>query len=256
MENQAAAAVDRFCGKSDVLVVNLVLLSQKDFISPDCVCLSGRRYDHICNVLNVSPGDSIACGLVDGCLGTGRIQQMDARKAVLQVSLDQPPPPALPLILVLALPRPKMLRRIIQNVTALGVKQIFLVNSWRVEKSFWQSPLLADDKLVTYCRLGLEQAKDTVMPGIYKKRFFSRFVKNELPQICRNTQCITAHPKTDGMCPAGVNQPVTLAVGPEGGWIDLEVQTLADIGFVPYGLGPRILTVETAVTGLISRLFV
>ncbi|MCA1786001.1 MAG: 16S rRNA (uracil(1498)-N(3))-methyltransferase, partial [Desulfobacteraceae bacterium] len=95
-----------------------------------------------------------------------------------------------------------------------------------------------------------------MMPQIVKKRFFSRFVKNELPQICQNTRCITAHPNPGRVCPAGVNQPVTLAVGPEGGWIDLEVKTLADIGFVTCGLGPRILTVETAVTSLISRLFV
>jgi RsmE family RNA methyltransferase len=174
----------------------------------------------------------------------------------MQVTLHQPPPAAIPLNLVLALPRPKMLRRIIQNVTALGVKQIFLVNSWRVEKSFWQSPFLDDANLVQYQRLGLEQAKDTVMPDISKKRFFSRFVKNELPAISSGTRCITAHPKTEQICPAGVNQPVTLAVGPEGGWIDLEVKTLEDIGFVTCAMGQRILTVETAVTSLISRLFV
>jgi RsmE family RNA methyltransferase len=181
---------------------------------------------------------------------------MDDTRLVMQVALDQAPPPALPLNLVLALPRPKMLRRIIQNVTALGVKQIYLVNSWRVEKSFWQSPFLEQDNLMSYARLGLEQARDTVLPEIHKKRFFSRFVKQELPGISRETLCMTAHPKTDRICPAGVNQPVTLAVGPEGGWIDLEVQTLADIGFIPFGLGPRILTVETAVISLISRLFV
>ncbi len=236
--------------------MNLVLLSRKDFISKDRVCLSGRRFNHIRTVLNAGPGDTVACGRVNGRLGHGIIHDMDAQKLMMQVTLDLAPPPALPLNLVLALPRPKMLRRIIQNVTALGVKQIYLVNSWRVEKSFWQSPFLEEDNLSSYARLGLEQAKDTVMPDIQKKRFFSRFVKQELPHISRETLGITAHPKTGQVCPSGVNQPVTLAVGPEGGWIDLEVQTLADIGFIPCGLGPRILTVETAVISLISRLFV
>jgi RsmE family RNA methyltransferase len=236
--------------------VNLVLLSEDDFVSADRVCVSGRRYDHIRTVLKAGPGDTVTCGKINGNLGSGIVDEMDTRRLVMQVTLDRPPPAPVPLILVLALPRPKMLRRIIQNVTALGVKQIFLVNSWRVEKSFWQSPFLQEDQLKSYARLGLEQAKDTMMPQIVKKRFFSRFVKNELPRICVNTRCITAHPKTGRVCPAGVNQPVTLAVGPEGGWIDLEVQTLADIGFAACGMGPRILTVETAVTGLISRLFV
>ena len=82
------------------------------------------------------------------------------------------------------------------------------------------------------------------------------FVKNELPEISRSTRCITAHPKTDAPCPAAVNQPVTLAVGPAGGWIDLEVQTFEAVGFAACHMGPRILTVETAVVSLISRLFV
>lgn len=248
--------MDRFCGKGDVLTVNLVLLCEEDFVSAHRVCVSGRRYDHIRTVLKAGPGDTVACGKIDKNLGYGMIEEMDSRRLMMQVTLDQPPPAPVPLNLVLALPRPKMLRRIIQNVTALGVKQIFLVNSWRVEKSFWQSPFLASDRLMSYARLGLEQAKDTMMPQIVKKRFFSRFVKTELPQICRNTRCITAHPSTGRVCPAAVNQQVTLAVGPEGGWIDLEVKTLADIGFVTCGMGPRILTVETAVTSLISRLFV
>lgn len=236
--------------------MNLVLLFEEDFVSETRVCLSGRRYDHVRSVLRAGPGDTVACGKFSGNAGSGIIEEMDDRSLVMQVTLDRLPPPPVPMILVLALPRPKMLRRIIQNVTALGVKQVYLVNSWRVEKSFWQSPFLEQDRLDSYARLGLEQAKDTILPEIHKKRFFSRFVKNELPEISRGTRCITAHPKTGHACPAAVNQPVTLAVGPEGGWIDLEVTTLADIGFVPCNMGPRILTVETAVVSLISRLFV
>jgi 16S rRNA (uracil1498-N3)-methyltransferase len=235
--------------------VNLILLDKEDFTAPGQVCITGRRHAHITDVLKAETGDKVACGFVDGNLGSGIITRMDHTRVVLKVTLDRPPPPPLPLNLVLGLPRPKMLKRIIQNVTALGVKQIYLVNSWRVEKSFWQSPLLADEKLAEYQRLGLEQAKDTCMPMIHKKRFFARFVKNELPAVAKNTRCITAHPKTDQICPAAVNQPVTLAVGPEGGWIDLEVSTLEKIGFVTCSTGSRILTVETAVTALISRLF-
>jgi RsmE family RNA methyltransferase len=236
--------------------VNLVLLFEADFVSADRVRLSGRRHDHVRSVLGAGPGDTVACGKFNGHMGSGIIQEMDDCGLVMQVTLDRPPPPPVPMILVLALPRPKMLRRIIQNVTALGVKQIYLVNSWRVEKSFWQSPFLEQDRLNSYARLGLEQAKDTILPDIQKKRFFSRFVKNELPEISRGTRCITAHPKTGALCPAGLNQPVTLAVGPEGGWIDLEVQTFETVGFAACNMGPRILTVETAVVSLISRMFV
>lgn len=235
--------------------MNLILLYPQDFIAPDTVRLTGRRHTHIRKVLQAKPGDSVTCGLVNGKTGQGRLTNLSFDQSELIVSLDQDPPPLLPLKLVLALPRPKMLKRLLQNVTSMGVKEIYLVNSWRVEKSFWQSPVLAKEKLAGYMELGLEQARDTIMPELHIKRFFARFVKNELPHIAQNTHCLTAHPKTDQPCPAGINCPATLAIGPEGGWIDLEVKTFEEIGFTSYNIGPRILTVETATTTLISRLY-
>jgi hypothetical protein len=56
-------------------------------------------------------------------------------------------PRPLPLTVVLALPRPKMLRRILRALAEVGVKELHLINSYRVEKSYWQSPLLAPTAL-------------------------------------------------------------------------------------------------------------
>jgi len=235
--------------------MNLILLTHSDFIDSHRVSLTGRRHLHIKNVLKAGTGDLVACGMCNAHMGTGVILHIDDNKVDMAVILDQAPPSPLPVTLVLALPRPKMLKRIIQNVTSLGVKDIYLVNSWRVEKSFWQSPVLTDEKLHEYALLGLEQAKDTRVPRIHKKRFFAKFVKQELPKIAKNCQCILAHPKTPHPCSGRGDQPLVLAVGPEGGWIDLEVKVLEDTGFVPCSIGPRILTVETAVISLLSRLY-
>jgi RsmE family RNA methyltransferase len=52
-----------------------------------------------------------------------------------------------------------------------------------------------------------------------------------------------------------VQQPVTLAIGPEGGFIAEEIASFERIGFHAVSFGPRILRVETAVSALVGRLF-
>jgi RsmE family RNA methyltransferase len=235
--------------------MNLLLLEEKDFIGPDKAAVSGRRFDHIKRVLKAQIGSQLSCGAINGKMGTACITSFNDHCLEVEVTLDAAPPKPLPITLVLAMPRPKMFKRIMESVTSLGVKEIYLINSWRVEKSFWKSPVLEKESLERYFRLGLEQAKDTMVPALYQRRFFSRFVREELPVIGQDTFCLTAHPKTSHMCPASVNKRTTLVIGPEGGFIDLEVKTLEEAGFETVSIGERILKVETVTTYLISRLF-
>ena len=235
--------------------MNLILLEDRDFIGPDRVRLQDDRCRHMIRVLGAKPGDTLVCGRKNAKMGTGLIVSINPQSIDMDVRLDQDPPPPLPLTLVLALPRPKMLKRILQSIASLGVKDIFLVNSRRVEKSFWDSGVLSEGDIQRHLGLGLCQAKDTLVPRVHLKRFFAPFVKEELPALSRNKKRILAHPKTQSSCPMGLNSDTVLVIGPEGGFIDIEVQTLVDAGFEPMTMGPRILRVETAVTALVSRLF-
>jgi len=235
--------------------MNLVLLEDMDFIEPTRVSVTGERFLHVKKIIKAKIGSTLACGKVNGKVGTGRVISMNRNGFEMEVDLNIEPPPPLALTLVLALPRPKMLKRILQSVTSLGVKEIYLINSWRVEKSFWLSDLLETERLERHLKLGLAQAKDTRMPVVTLKRYFTAFAKEELPDLGKNKMRILAHPKTSQACPAGVNKEAVLVIGPEGGFIDQEVDTLTAAGFFPYTIGPRILRVETAVTALISRLY-
>ncbi|HEY0371789.1 MAG TPA: 16S rRNA (uracil(1498)-N(3))-methyltransferase [Thermoanaerobaculia bacterium] len=234
--------------------MNLILLFEEDFVAPGVAHLRGRRLTHVTEVHRAAVGESLVVGLSGGHIGTGVVTRLDD-VLELQVTLDRNPPAPLPLILILALPRPKVLNRVIASATSLGVKHIALVNAWRVEKSYWKSPRLSAENLHEQRILGLEQARDTVLPTITQHRLFRPFVEDELPSIARDSLSLVAHPVAARECPRAVSTPVTLAIGPEGGFIAQEVESLARIGFAPVTLGERVLRVETAVAALISRLF-
>ncbi|GLX16255.1 ribosomal RNA small subunit methyltransferase E [Pseudomonas straminea] len=235
--------------------MNLLLLEDGDFIAADRVRLSGRRLTHLNDVHRAENGDTLRVGRLGGQMGRGQLLQLDATSAELQVAFDQPPPAKLPITLLLALPRPKMLKRVLQSVSAMGVPRLVLLNSYRVEKSFWQTPFLEPEAIREQLILGLEQARDTVLPEVIIEKRFKPFVEDRLPQLAAGTLGLTGHPGDYPACPRAVQQSVTLAIGPEGGWIPYEVDKLAEAGLKPVQLGERILRVETAVTALLARLF-
>ncbi|WP_214510914.1 16S rRNA (uracil(1498)-N(3))-methyltransferase [Pseudomonas brassicacearum] len=235
--------------------MNLLLLEEADFIGPDRVILSDRRLTHMQEVHRSVVGDSLRVGRIGGLMGTAQVLRLEAREAELQVTLDQPPPAKLPLTLVLALPRPKMLRRVFQTVATMGVPRVVLVNSYRVEKSFWQTPFLEPEAIREQLILGLEQARDSVLPDIIIEKRFKPFVEDRLPAMTDGTLGLVGHPGNYPPCPRALTEPVTLAIGPEGGWIPYEIDLLAKAGLQPVQLGERILRVETAVTALLARLF-
>jgi RsmE family RNA methyltransferase len=234
--------------------MNLILLFDSDFVDASRVRLTGRRLEHVTNIHRAAVGDALVVGKLNGRIGRGVITRLDDALE-LEVTLEHDPPPKLPLTLVLALPRPKVLNRVIAGATSMGVKRIVLINSWRVEKSYWKSPRLSEENLEVQRVLGLEQARDTVLPALELHRFFRTFVEEQLPAVARDTRKLVAHPKTERECPRDVQQAVTLAIGPEGGFIEQEIASLEEVGFEPVSLGARILRVETAVAAVIAKLF-
>jgi len=234
--------------------MNLLLLEQTDFIAADRVVLADRRFTHMQEIHRVAVGDNLRVGQINGLMGQASVVRLEGHEAELQVSLDQQPPAKLPLTLILAVPRPKMLRRLFQTIATLGVPRLILLNSYKVEKSFWQTPFLTPEAIRENLILGLEQARDTVLPEIIIEKRFKPFVEDRLPAIAADTLGLVGHPGDYPACPRAVQQPVTLAIGPEGGWIPYEVDLLAKAGLQPVQLGARILRVETAVTALLSRI--
>ncbi len=234
--------------------MNLLLIAASE-LEAEQVILRGRRLKHIREVHRANLGDRLRIGVIDGAMGEAELISVDADHATLKVSLNQAPPPPLPLTLLLALPRPKMLRRILQSISALGVKELILFNSYRVEKSFWQSAWLEQSRIREQLILGLEQSRDTRLPVVQLEKRFKPFVEDRLPAMTQNKRCLLAHPISSHTVPHQLDEESLLVIGPEGGFIPYEIEKLQQAGFESFHIGPRIQRVETAIPLIIGKLF-
>lgn len=240
--------------------MNLILLEPADFTAESRVFLRERSGDtrarHIREILGAQAGSIIRVGAVDGLLGSAEVLRQDDTGVELDVALCEPPPPKLPLTLMLALPRPKVLRRVLRTVAELGVRELILFNAYKVEKSYWQSPALAPACVRDYFIEGLQQARDSVLPIVRYEKRFRPFVEDRVPALLGDSVGLVAHPGAGAApCPLPLDRPCTLAIGPEGGFIPYEVEKLQQAGLSQIQLGPRILRVENALPTLAAKLF-
>jgi 16S rRNA (uracil1498-N3)-methyltransferase len=237
--------------------LNLLLLDEGDLEPGGRARVRGRRARHVVEVLRAGPGDRIAVGVLRGLAGDAEILGASADEVLLQVNLANAPPPPSPVSLLLALPRPKILRKVLQAVASMGVKRVALLGTYRVEKSYFGSPLLEPGAIDAEIRLGLEQGKDTVPPEVTLHRFFKPFVEDELDLLFPPDRLsrLLAHPAATGLLDALApgRGAVVVAIGPEGGFTPYEATSLASKGFAPFSLGPRPLRVDVAVPFAVAQ---
>lgn len=234
--------------------MNIVLLEPAE-ISGTRATLGGRRAKHIATVHRATEGRQLRVGVIGGNVGTGTVVSVSPERVDLEVELTGPPPPPVECTLALALPRPRVLHRVLGAAATFGIKRICLFGSRRVEKSYWASPVVADDSIREQLLEGLEQGGDTVLPVVEKHERFRPFVEDRLPELASGTLALVADAAGERPCPRADGSAVTLVVGPEGGLIDFELDLLRSVGFEAVSLGARPLRVEHAFAMLLGRLF-
>lgn len=233
--------------------MNLLIFQPEDLREDGTVRLSGRRLRHAMEVLRAAEGDLLRVGLLGGQTGTAEVLSATGDELLLRPSLTEAPPTRPGIDLLLALPRPKALRKVLPAAASLGVDRIVLVNAARVEKSYFESRVLEPESIRELLLLGLEQARDTRLPEVLVRERFRPFVEDEIDALWPLAQRLIAHPGARAG-PARDPRRVALAVGPEGGWVPFEIELLAARGFEPFTLGPRTLRVEVAVAYALGAL--
>lgn len=257
--------------------MNLLLLDPAEVDADGRAVLTERRAEHLLRVLGVEPGQAVRAGLVDGPVGTAEILETTKRRvslrfAVADVSGDGEQTAAAPdgeVDLVVGLPRPQVLHRVLQTCSSMSVRRLDLVNAWRVEKSFFQSPSLSDEKIRYQLLLGAEQGRSTRLPQVHRQKLLLPFLRSVHAEDTSREPVegaplrLIAHPDAEVDLEEAFRQAapssdvaVQIAIGPEGGWIDRELESFAEAGFRPVRLGSWILRVEVAVAVALGQLAV
>jgi RsmE family RNA methyltransferase len=240
--------------------MNLLLLADKEIDEAGRVVLSGHRAQHVREVLRARPGDRLRVGVVRGSTGTATVVTLSDgdEEVVLDVSLDTAAVVTPSIDVILAVPRPKVLPRVLEMLASFGVRRIDLCNAWRVDKSYLGSHRLAEAALHDALVRGCEQGVTTWVPDVAVHPLLVPFLEDTLaPRLAaeRDRQKLMAHPKTTRLLEDAVSAgPVVVALGPEGGWIEAELDSFAALGFVAVSMGPAILRVEAAAAALLGQL--
>jgi len=234
--------------------MNIVLLEPHQTQSEIWMINSKRQVEHLQTHLNIQVGDTLKVGIREEKRYLTKIIDIREDTIYIKPLKEEIIPTKLPVTLIVALPRPKVLRRLIMDAVTLGVDKLILIHSYRVDKSYWQTPFL--QQIDHYVTLGLEQAGDTISPKIEFYKRFKPFVEDVLPTLTApDQQVYIAHPYTKHKMPHAVDQECIVIIGPEGGFIPYEIDLLLKNGCQAFHLGNRIIRTETVIPYVLGRLF-
>ena len=234
--------------------MNMLLLHRSDFIAENTAEIFGDKVRHLNEILKSNPGNEIRVGLLGGKKGRAVIEKIDAEKALLSFDLNENPLPKIPLSVIVALVRPKVLSRLISDLVSYGVEKIEIIQTYFGDKGYWENDLFSEAGLADTVEKGLEQSMDTVPPKINLVKRFGPYSNDILPEYAANSNCYIALPgefPKIGEIVKGTSDVV--AIGPERGFTKYEAAQFIKAGFQPVSLGGRILRTEAAVHSCVAH---
>jgi len=244
--------------------VNLLLLTDDDRVDTHSYRAEGRyrvegdRARHLLDVLGVEVGSTVRAGLLEAAMGEACVVGVhpDPPAVELEATLDGDPPPRADVDLVLAIPRPKMLLRLVPQIAAMGVDRLVLLRTWRVEKSYLSARILRPEAYRPLLHEGMQQGRTTREPRVTVEPLFRPFVEDRARTLFDGTRRLVGHPPAETPLAGvslGATERVSIVIGPEGGLLPFELELLGAAGFQAVSLGDRTLRVDTAAISFLSQ---
>lgn len=230
--------------------MNIILFDGEPFFAA-----GDSRLVHIKKILKKKVGDTFRAGIYNGSSGTATIVEMDDAGLRFEFTEEYPVKPLYPVHLVVGFPRPIQLKRLLRDVSSLGVSSITLCGTELGEKSYRESTLVDRGSALESIREGCIQSGATAIPELY----MADSVLEALDGFSDSFFTIvldTANPdSTLGRAPfegVSARNPLVLVVGSERGWSARERVLFRTRQCMICSLGSRILRTETAATASLA----
>ncbi|MGA7305275.1 MAG: RsmE family RNA methyltransferase [Rhodothermales bacterium] len=229
--------------------MNLILLDSEDL---DVVLpLTDPRAVHIMKVLRRSTGDSFDVGLIDGRTGKGRIDRVDGQSLRIFVRWTGEGADLYPITMILGMPRPQTARRLLREMTAMGVSRLLFCETDRSDPGYASSSLWTSGEFERHLKTGAEQAFNPRLPDLHRFNSLAEALDSINSDGDRLALDNYEAPLRLSSWKPSMDSAV-LSLGAERGWSAAERTLLLDAGFSFYHLGARVLRIETAATAAVA----
>ena len=242
--------------------MNLIILHDSDKVSNDKYLLTDHRFAHIYDILQSTIGDTLDVGLLNGPKGTATVESIDDSSVALRIKWLQHQPKIHPTIdLICALPRPQILKKVLFTAGLMNIRNLHLIRANKVKKMYYSASILKPENYNKFLLEGLSQGRNTQLPQILIHKQFRIFFEDtftelesaELSPGKRLLPDMNAENYIDQLDCNSCNR-ITLAIGPEGGWVPFELDLMENMGFQKFNIGPWTLRVEHAVIASLAQI--
>ena len=237
--------------------MNIFLVRNQELISLNTAVVSLERLEEALNIKQLKVGHEIEMGLEESGLGRAKITAINGLTAKLNFTIHSRAAPQRDIHVMMAIPRPQMLKRVFETTATLGIRKLVLLLSDNSQKSYAQSKRVSHEFAVKCYERGMQQGTLTSWPEFEIYPNLDGFLC-EKDRFSMYSQKLVAEPRANcklldfrEMVGNGI---VLLGIGPEAGWSEREMNLLGKQGFNSFSLGSHIMRVETVFPWIVGQL--
>jgi len=211
------------------------------------LCLEGERLRHLRTVLRLGPGDEFSATDGEGAEYQLRVEHLGRERGSALVLLRTEPAreSGLDLILAQSLPKGDRFSYVLEKATELGVRGIVPVTSRRTVAGGDGAAAAARWRRII--ESAVAQSGRTRLPEVRSRCPFEEMIADpSSPELRLLLWEHAQEPLREVLERRAAPRSVLVAVGPEGGWSEQEVQLARHAGFTAVRFGPRIMRTDTA----------